>query len=146
MDLAEKGRIDAFLGMPCQSFIHARIPALRNAEFPEGKPGLTTSQQDLVDMGNRLAALTLAFIMILHAAHKYFTVENPCVLAVVVTRVDKVQAAHWSYHNFASAKMLRVDHTQRHILPTQQPTLAWNGNVRRRMPTLKRRSSWSMQL
>ena len=77
MDLAEKGRIDAFLGMPCQSFTHARIPALRNAEFPEGKPGLSTRQQDLVDTGNRLAAWTLAFIMVLHAAHRYFTVENP---------------------------------------------------------------------
>ena len=77
MDLAEKGRIDAFLGMPCQSFTHARIPALRDAEFPEGKPGLSTRQQDLVDTGNRLAAWTLAFIMALHAAHRYFTVENP---------------------------------------------------------------------
>ena len=77
MDLAEKGRIDAFLGMPCQSFTHARIPALRDAEFPEGKPGLSTRQQDLVDTGNRLAAWTLAFITALHAAHRYFTVENP---------------------------------------------------------------------
>ena len=77
MDLAEKGRIDAFLGMPCQSFTHARIPTLRDAEFHEGKPGLSTRQQDLVDTGNRLAAWTLAFITALHAAHSYFTVENP---------------------------------------------------------------------
>ena len=77
MDLAERLRIDAFLGMPCQSFTHARIPALRSAEFPSGKPDLSSRQQDLVDTGNRLAAWTLAFITVLHAAHRYFTVENP---------------------------------------------------------------------
>ena len=63
--------------MPCQSFTHARIPALRSAEFPSGKPGLSSRQQDLVDTGNRLAAWILAFITALHAAHRYFTVENP---------------------------------------------------------------------
>ena len=31
MDLAEQGRIDAFLGMPCQSSTHARTPALCSA-------------------------------------------------------------------------------------------------------------------
>ena len=63
--------------MPCQSFTHARLPALRDAEFPEGKPGLTARQQNLVDMGNILAAWVLSFIMLLHIVHRYFTVENP---------------------------------------------------------------------
>ena len=30
MELARRGRIDVFLGLPCQSFTFARDPALRN--------------------------------------------------------------------------------------------------------------------
>ena len=62
MELARRGRIDVFLGLPCQSFTFARDPALRNSEFPLGKPGFSPRQQDLVEKGNNLAAWALFFI------------------------------------------------------------------------------------
>ena len=39
--LASEGRIDPFLGLPCQSFTFARNPALRDAAEPMGKSGFS---------------------------------------------------------------------------------------------------------
>ena len=38
---------------------------------------VSARQQNVVDMGNKLAAWSLSFIMLLHTVHRYVTVENP---------------------------------------------------------------------
>ena len=75
--LPEDGRIDSFLALPCQSFTFARDPALRDAAEPLGKSGLSARQQELVDLGNEIAAWTLKLIKATHASGGHFAVENP---------------------------------------------------------------------
>ena len=84
IDLARQGRIDTFLGLPCQSFTFARQPAFRDEEHPLGKPGLSPRQWEL-DLGNSLAAWALSFIQATRVVGGYFTVENPSRLGSLQT-------------------------------------------------------------
>ena len=77
LQLAQEGRIDVFLGLPCQSFTFAREPALRDAAFPMGKPNLSPKQQALVDTGNSLSDFALVLIETVDRADRLFAVENP---------------------------------------------------------------------
>ena len=64
-------------GSPCQSMTLARLPQLRSWSFMLGRPGLSESQQSLVDLGNRLMSVTARLICLLVAAGAYFSLENP---------------------------------------------------------------------
>ena len=65
------------LGTPCQSLTWCRSPQLRSAEWPKGMPGLTTSQQQLVDIGNSLLMFSVEFCTLLYSYGSYFSIENP---------------------------------------------------------------------
>ena len=130
IDLARKSRIDPFLGLPCQSFTFARDPALRVAENPMGKPGLSPRQQELLDLGNKLAAWSLSFVQTIQTAGGYFTVENPFL--------------SWLCWLPAATKVLRMDHAQKHILPAQQSSATYDWNLRRTLSKIKHCSPWAM--
>ena len=70
--LAEERRLDPFLCLPWQSSIFARDSAIRDAAKPLGKSRLSARQQELVDLGNELAAWTIKLIKATHAAGAYF--------------------------------------------------------------------------
>jgi hypothetical protein len=65
------------LGTPCQSMTWCRSPQLRSAKWPRGVPGLSNSQQELVELGNSLLEFSVHYCTILYAHGGYFSIENP---------------------------------------------------------------------
>ena len=139
VDLAAQSRIDFFLGLPCQSFTFARQPALRDEEHPLGKPGLSSRQQGLVDLGNKLAAWALSYIQAIHEAGGYLTVQNPY-LSWSWWLPDWVQC----HLRIVAAKSLRLDLKKRHPLLAQQPNSTFDRHLRRTMSRFQHRSPWQM--
>ena len=66
-----------WLGTPCQSNTWARSPELRDWAHPEGKPNLSTREQNLVLMGNMLAYWSVWFALTVYQHGGYFAIENP---------------------------------------------------------------------
>ena len=65
------------LGTPCQSMTWCRAPQLRSALWPKGVPGLSVSQQELVDVGNALLEFSVHYCTTLYEHGCYFSIENP---------------------------------------------------------------------
>lgn len=61
----------------CGSFSRAVTPAVRDREFPYGKPGISQNMAGKVDRGNRHAAFVLAVVLLCQQQLVAYWVENP---------------------------------------------------------------------
>eukprot|EP00438_Fugacium_kawagutii_P032532 Skav202150 [mRNA] locus=scaffold970:142130:165817:- [translate_table: standard] len=79
--ILEAIELDCFSGMgaapDCSSFSRAITPAVRDALYPFGRPGITPNMEKKVAIGNLHAAFMLKIILVCIQRGLYYWVENP---------------------------------------------------------------------
>ena len=78
LDMVRRKRLVLIhMATPCPASTFARRTPLRRWECPLGVDGLPSSEQALLDDGNRMIEWSMTVAAAAHAAESYFSVENP---------------------------------------------------------------------